>query len=91
MGVVYVPLVIVNGRYEELKQGDKIKNCAETLTFEFTTPEKVWLIEHGLDKYPTVSTTTPEGTIVFGQVDYVDSNTITVTFAKPFSGYAYIN
>ena len=33
MGVVYVPLVIVNGRYEELKQGDKIKNCAE-LTVE---------------------------------------------------------
>ena len=91
MGVVYVPLVIINGRYEELKQGDKIKNCAETLTFEFATPAKVWLIEHKLDKHPTVSTTTLTGTIVFGQVDYVDSNTITVTFAKPFSGYAHIN
>lgn len=91
MGVVYVPLVIINGRVEELKQGDFIKNCTETLEFVFSVPVAVWTIEHNLGKRPTVTTLNSDQIEILGRVEYVDLNTITVTFAKAVAGYAYIN
>jgi hypothetical protein len=91
MGVVYVPLVIINGRTEELAQGDFIKNCTETLKFTFTPPVQVWVIPHKLGKYPTVTTLGAGGVEVHGSVEYVDLNTIRVTFSKPVEGVAYIN
>jgi hypothetical protein len=91
MAIIRVPLVIINGRIEDLPQNEKIPNCTETLKFEFVTPAAVWVIEHNLDKYPSVSTVTAVGQLVYGSVEYVNSNKITVTFTKPFAGRAYIN
>lgn len=88
---VRIPLVIINGRVEELEQGGFIKNCIETLEFQFPTPAAVWVIEHKLGKRPTVTTLNAGGVEVLGRVTYVDLNTITVTFAKAVSGFAYIN
>lgn len=91
MAVVYVPLVVINGRVEELEQGDFIKNCTETLEFTFLIPTAVWTIEHNLGKRPTVTTLNLDRVEILGRVEYVDLNTIIVTFAKAVAGYAYIN
>jgi len=51
----------------------------------------VWNVEHGLNKYPSVSVVDSAGTHVVGDLEYVDSNNLTITFASAFSGKAYIN
>lgn len=91
MAIIRVPLVIRNGRVEELPPNEKIKNCTETLKFSFPTPGVEWLIVHSLDKFPTVSAVDNGGNLIQGAVDYIDSNTIRIRFSKPVSGTAYIN
>lgn len=86
-----VPLVIRNGRVEELPQNEKIKNCYETLQFPFPVPLLEWVITHNLGKFPNVSLVDADGNVFAGEVLYVDENTITVSFTRPVSGTAYIN
>ena len=50
-----------------------------------------WDIEHHLDKYPSVSITDSGGTIVVGEVRYIDTNRVKVSFSAPFSGKAYLS
>jgi hypothetical protein len=91
MAIIRVPLVIRNGKLEELEQGEKLPNCTETLKFTFLVPAAEWLIPHSLDKHPAVSIVDLDGNVVHGEVLYVDSNNILVRFGRPFSGAAYIN
>jgi len=50
-----------------------------------------WSIEHSLDKYPAVVVKDSAGSIVVGDIDYVDENNVTLTFSGAFSGEAYLN
>jgi len=62
-------------------------------TFVFTqgTPLPQWDIVHNLNKFPSVSVVNSFKEEVFGKVDYINKNRVTVTFAAPFSGQAYCN
>jgi len=51
----------------------------------------IWTISHALDKKCSVTIVDTAGTVVVGEVDYTDSNTVTITFNAAFSGYAYCN
>jgi hypothetical protein len=51
----------------------------------------VWTINHGLQKFPAVVVKDSAGTIVIGEIDYVDTNNVTLTFSGAFSGEAYLN
>ncbi len=62
-----------------------------TYPFAQSMPASVWTIVHGLDRYPSVTVIDSAGEEIDGDVRYVDANTITVTFAAPFSGDAYLN
>lgn len=55
------------------------------------TPTNIWVINHDLDKYVSVSIVDSDNNLVIGDVQYNNRNTITVTFQVPFSGKAYIN
>lgn len=55
------------------------------------TPESLWVISHNLNKRPSVSVVASFGAAVVGEVNYIDNNTVTITFADPFSGKAYLN
>lgn len=50
-----------------------------------------WSINHGLNKYPSVSVVDSGNNIVVGDVKYTDLNNLTVTFNSSFSGKAYLN
>lgn len=50
-----------------------------------------WNIAHNLDKFVSVSIVDSAGTVVTGEVNYVDSNNVTLSFSAPFSGKAYCN
>lgn len=61
--------------------------------FEHTqaTPESVWEITHNLNKKPTVTVVDSADTMVMGEVEYLNNNTVRLTFAGAFSGKAYFN
>ena len=50
-----------------------------------------WVINHSLEKFPSVTVVDSAGNVVYGQVNYVDENTVTVDFGASFSGTAYLN
>lgn len=51
----------------------------------------LWIIQHNLDKFPTVSVVDSGGSTVLGDVVYDSKNQITVKFSSAFSGTAYID
>jgi len=54
-------------------------------------PSAIWTINHGLNKFPSVTVVDSAGTQVFGDVDHTDNNNLTITFINQFSGKAYLN
>lgn len=51
----------------------------------------VWTVNHNLEKFPSVSVVDSGNTAVNGLVEYINLNSLTITFSAPFSGKAYIN
>ena len=50
-----------------------------------------WTITHTLDKKPSITVVDSGDNKVYGEVDYIDNNTLTITFNAAFSGKAYLN
>lgn len=50
-----------------------------------------WQIQHNLDKFPSVSIVDSGDNLVVGEVKYIDSNNVLITFTSVFSGKAYLN
>ncbi len=50
-----------------------------------------WTVSHPLNKFPAVSIIDSGGTIVEGDVNYVDINTVVITFSYQFTGTVYLN
>lgn len=59
--------------------------------FEQLSPSNEWRIEHPLNKFPSVTIIDSGGSIVIGDVSYVDESNIVVSFQSAFSGKAYLN
>ena len=54
-------------------------------------PEMDWVVQHNLNKYPSVSIVDSSGDQVEGEVHYDGINALHVKFSAPFAGRAYIN
>ena len=50
-----------------------------------------WVINHNLNKFPSVSVVDSANTTVEGGIQYNNQNTLTLTFSASFSGKAYLN
>ena len=48
-------------------------------------------VNHGLNKYCSVVVVDSGDNVVVGDVVYIDTNNVRLTFAAPFSGKAYFN
>jgi len=70
---------------------DSLINGGSTYTHCFNSPLQVVTITHNLGKFPSVTIVDGNNQIVTGQVDYMNSNVIQVTFSIPFSGCAFLN
>lgn len=53
--------------------------------------EKTWAIRHNLQKYPSITVVDSGGSVVTGDVKYVDENQVEISFNSAFSGKAYCN
>ena len=56
-----------------------------------TVSSSTWNITHNLNKYPSVSIVDSSNEEVIGEVEYINSNSLTVKFSAPFSGKAFVN
>jgi hypothetical protein len=60
-------------------------------TYTQSPASAVWNITHNLGKNPSVSVVDSAGSLVVGEVSYIDNNNLTITFISAFSGKAYLN
>lgn len=51
----------------------------------------VWLVNHNLNKYPSVSVVDSNNQIVYGDIDYQDANNLIISFTSAFGGKVYLN
>ena len=51
----------------------------------------IWEVQHNLGKYVSVVIVDSGESVVIGDIEYNDSNKVTLTFQASFSGKAYIN
>ena len=63
----------------------------KTFIYNQATSSDVWEIEHNLDKYPSVTVVDSGGSVVVGEIVYIDKNNVRITFTSAFSGKAYLN
>lgn len=54
-------------------------------------PLSTWTIDHPLNKFPSVSIVDSAGNLVIGDVQYVSTSQVIVSFVAQFSGRAYLN
>lgn len=50
-----------------------------------------WSITHNLNKYPSVSVVDSGLNTVYGNIEYIDTNSLTITFKSAFGGKAFLN
>ena len=63
----------------------------KNFVFNQAVPSTTWAITHNLNKFPSVSVVDTANTQVFTIADYIDTNTLTLTFSAAFAGKAYLN
>lgn len=64
---------------------------SDTFVYSQSPASSEWTITHNLDKYPAVAVVDSAGNIVIGDIQYIDRNTVVITFKAAFSGKAYLN
>ena len=90
--VLLVPKINSDGlfiEYEKIIYNLKVT----TTTYKYSSdiPRQMWVINHNLNKKPTVIITDTAGTLYDGAIFYNDNNNLTITFSAPFNGYADLN
>lgn len=81
------------GIEELMERMEAVELSSGRNTFTFAQNEALaeWTIAHNLGKYPSVTIVDSAGTKVVGDVEYIDENTLKVSFSAAFSGKAYLN
>lgn len=62
-----------------------------TTTFTQSSAAATWNITHTLANFPSVTVVDSSDNVVIGEIVYNSNASITLTFASPFSGKAYLN
>ena len=60
------------------------------VTYSQNTSQSVWTIQHNLNTKPVVTVVDSANQEVYGNVQYIDFNSLQITFASAFSGTAYL-
>ena len=64
---------------------------ATTYVHTQSIPSSTWTINHNLARYPSVTVVDSTGRVLFAAVEYVNQNTITITFGGSTAGQAFLN
>ena len=77
----------LENKYNELKDKDGDKNYETAIHM----PSKDWEITHNLNKYPSVTVINNDNQVVIGDVQYIDKNSLTISFSAEFTGKVICN
>jgi len=66
-------------------EGDK------TFTYDQVVPTAIWTVQHGLNKFPSITVVDTAKSVVVGDYTYVDNNNVILEFSAAFAGKAYFN
>ena len=70
---------------------DRTKLLDKHYIYSQNSASKVWIIEHNLNKYPSVSVVDSANNVVLGDITYLNKNSLKLEFIGAFSGKAYLN
>jgi len=59
--------------------------------YQQLSASNLWTVNHNLGKFPSVTVVDSGGTMVIGDIVYVNTNSLTISFSTAFAGVAYIN
>lgn len=67
------------------------RSTDKTYQYEQLNALSVWNVVHNMNKHPSVLVIDSQGDVCEGFVQFVDLNTIRLTFSQPLAGVAYFN
>lgn len=62
-----------------------------TFTHNQNSASATWTITHNLNCFPSVMVVDSAGSVVYGNIEYLDANSLRLTFVASFGGKAYLN
>lgn len=80
-----------NGYYDLISFTPKAGGDDKTFVFTQAQAANPWIIEHDLDKFPSVTMVLSTGQVGVADVNYINENNLTITFSGDESGKAYLN
>lgn len=81
-----------NSVIEVIKENNVITIKSTTFVFEQALAANTWIIQHNLNKKPSVFAVDSLGRVVLpNEIEYNDENQITLYFIAEFTGKAYLN
>ena len=63
----------------------------KNFVFTQATPSTEWIINHSMEKFPSVSVVNSNNILMYGNTTYIDKNNLKIDFSAGFSGKAYLN
>ena len=66
-------------------------NSDKTFVFTQNLAANPWIVNHNLNKFPSVTMVLSTGQVGMADVNYIDENNLTITFSGDESGKAYMN
>lgn len=70
---------------------EELKKATDTFVFEQGIASDTWVIEHNLNKRPSITVVDSADNVVEGAEKYIDENTVEIYFNGSFKGKAYLN
>jgi hypothetical protein len=62
-----------------------------TYTHNQNSASATWNVTHNLNCFPSVMVVDSAGSVVYGNIEYLDANSLRLTFVASFGGKAYLN
>ena len=84
-------LIVGNDGIVTISELTDITASDKYFCFEQSVASDEWIILHNLYKYPSVTVVDSAGTIITGEVTYLDATMLKINFRAPFAGKAYLN
>lgn len=88
-GALHADAVVTTEDKQFISEVDKLKIAG--YIHDQIQSSSVWIVNHTLDKFPSVTVVDTGGSTVVGDVEYVTKSQLTILFNHEFSGKAYLN
>lgn len=83
--------VITENALYDISLFNPLPETGNTFIFTQDVPANPWVVNHNLDKFPSVTMVLSTGQVGVADITYIDENNLTITFSGDESGKAYLN